>query len=106
MARYKIDNRPSLIDFQESDPVRRAVQNAKNLLMCQMGEIPYGRIRGFNPALYDLPLPDLQAELLPELDLVMAFEPDVEVVSATATMEDGDVYISVVIDVKINETAN
>lgn len=104
MARYTIDNRPAPIDFQAGDIVKRTVQNAKNLLMCQMGEVPYDRYRGFNPALYDLPLPDLQAELLPELDLVMANEPDVEVLEAEATLRDDGVYIRVVIDVTIAES--
>ena len=72
--------------------------------MCQIGEVPYDRLRGFDAALYDLPLPLFQNELLPELDRIMAWDPDVEVVDATASLtEDGDVYIEATIDVLIKE---
>lgn len=98
MAQYVIDNRPSAIDYQESDMVRRTLQNAKNLLMCQKGEVPYDRYRGFDASLYDLPMEQLRDDLLPELDRVMLWEPDVEVVDAEATQqENGSIYISVVI---------
>ena len=70
MAQYEIDNVPAPIDFQETDIVQRALQNAKNLLMCHMGEVPYDRLRGFDAALFDLPFPDFENELLPELDRI------------------------------------
>ena len=51
-------------------------------------------------------LPEERVELLPELDRVMMWEPDVEVVDAEATLlENGDVYIKVIIEVTINEGA-
>ena len=78
MAQYQIDNVASPIDFQESDIIKRALQNAKNLLMCRMGEVPYDRYRGFDAALFDLPITGLRIELLPELDRVMMWEPDVQ----------------------------
>ena len=100
MALYQIDNVASPIDFQGSDLVKRTLQNAKNLLMCRMGEVPYDRYRGFNPRLYDLPIERLREELMPELDRVMAWEPDVEVADAEATlMPNGSVYIKVILDV-------
>ena len=100
MALYEISNIPGTIDFEcGSDYVRRTVQNAKNLLMCRMGEIPFDRQRGFDPALLDLPIGELQEYLLPELDRVMLWEPDVEVVSGTATLENGQTVIRCVIDV-------
>lgn len=106
MAQYQIDNIASPINFQEDDIILRTLQNAKNLLMCRMGEVPYDRYRGFDPALYELPLDELRAELLPELDRVMMWEPDVEVVDAEATLlESGEVYIKVIIEVTINEGA-
>ncbi len=99
MARYQIDNIASPIDFQESDIVMRTLQNAKNLLMCQMGEVPYDRYRGFDPALYDLPIDELREALLPELDRVMMWEPDVEVADAEATLLDnGSIYIKVILE--------
>ena len=99
MAKYQIDNIASPIDFQESDAVKRTLQNAKNLLMCRMGEVPYDRFRGFDPALFDLPIGELRNELLPELDRVMTWEPDVEVLEAEATLlEGGGVYIKVILE--------
>lgn len=98
--RYQIDNLPSQIDFESKGFVQRTLQNAKNLLMCHMGEVPYGRLRGFNPALYDLPIGDLKNELLPELDRIMLWEPDAEVVSADAELlEGGMIYITAVIEI-------
>lgn len=100
MAQYKIDNVPSPIDFQESDFILRTLQNAKNLLMCHMGEVPYDRYRGFDASLFDLPIERLREELLPELDRLMMWEPDVEVVDAEATLfGDGSVYIQAIVEV-------
>lgn len=104
MAQYQIDNIATPINFQESDIILRTIQNAKNLLMCHMGEVPYDRLAGFDPALYDLPIRELQAELLPELDRIMMWEPDVEVVDAEATLlEGGGLYIKVIIEITIGE---
>ena len=100
MAQYAIDNRPYPINWQESDPVQRTLQNAKNLLMTRMGEVPYDRYRGVDPAIFDLPLPMMKEQLLPELDRVMLWEPDVEVVEADATIEGtNDVYITCIVEV-------
>ena len=99
MAKYQIDNIASPIDFQESDAIKRTLKNAKNLLMCHMGEVPYDRYRGFDPALFDLPIGELQSALLPELDRVMMWEPNVEVLEAEATLLDGGgVYIKVILE--------
>ena len=104
MAQYQIDNIAGPINYQESDIILRTLQNAKNLLMLRKGEVPYDRYRGFDPALFDLPMNKLRYELLPELDRVMMWEPDVEVVRAKATLlEDGSVYIKVILEVGINE---
>ena len=104
MAQFQIDNIASPIDFQEDDIIQRTLQNAKNLLMCQMGEVPYDRYMGFDPALYDLPIERMRDELLPELDRIMLWEPDVEVVSAEASiMENGGVYIRVIVEITIGE---
>lgn len=104
MALYQIDNIPSPIDMQEKDLVKRTLQNAKNLLMCKKGEVPYDRSRGFNPSLYDLPIQDLRRELMPELDRIMIWEPDISVVSAEATLlKDGSVYIKAIVNVKFEE---
>ena len=104
MALYQIDNIPSPIDWQETDIIQRTLQHAKNLLMCHRGEVPYGRYRGIDPSIFDLPMNDMRTELLPELDRVMLWEPDVEVQDAEATLlHDGSVYIKVILDVTIEE---
>lgn len=103
MAQYEITNIPGDIEFEcgnTSTGLKRTLQNAKNLLMCRMGEIPFDRQRGFDPALLDLPISEMQNYLLPELDRVMLWEMDVEVVSATATIENGETIIRCVVEVK------
>ena len=100
MAQYEITNVPGNIDFECGDDyVRRTLQNAKNLLMCRMGEVPFDRQRGVNPAVIDLPVGRLREVLMQELDRVMLWEPDVEVVSADATLEDGETVIRCIVDV-------
>lgn len=80
MALYEITNLPEPIDFECSGSLLgRTIQNAKNLLMCKRGEVPFDRQRGLDPALYDLPIAEAQERLMPELDRVMLWEPDVEV---------------------------
>ena len=105
MARYQITNQPGPIDFEcNNNRILRTVQNAKNLLMCKMGEIPFDRYRGFDQALFNLPLPEMQEKLLPELDRIMLWEPDAEVVDGECTLkENGDVVISALIEVMIDE---
>ena len=102
MAQFEISNIPEAIDFEGAqDYARRTVQTAKNLLMTEKGETPFSRDRGFDPALYHLPFPEFREQLLPELDRVMLWAPDVEVVSARAeAVEGGGVIIRCVIEVK------
>jgi len=102
MVQYEITNEPTPIDFEGcADMLSRTIQNAKNLLMCRKGEIPYDRQRGVDPALFDLPLPEAEELLLPELDRVMLWEPDVEVVSAEAeAVEEGNIIIRCIIEVR------
>ena len=100
MGLFEITNVPSDIDFEcGSDFIRRTVQNAKNLLMCRRGEVPFDRQRGLDPAILDMPMTELKEALLPELDRVMLWEPDVEVVSAEALNEDGQTVIRCVIEI-------
>lgn len=101
MARYMIDNRQKDVDFEiGNNPVKRIVQNAKNLIMTQKGEVPYDRYRGFDTALYHLPMDMLRIALLPELDRVLLWEPGAEVVEATAEMDENkEVIITVIIEV-------
>ena len=106
MATYVIDNRRQVIDFENStDMIARTIQNCKNLLMTQMGEVPYDRLRGFDPSLYHLPIDKMRMALLPELDRVMTWEPDAEVSRATADPDPdtGEIIITVWIDVNDGE---
>lgn len=106
MALYQIDNRPAPIDFEAGSGsiIRQTLQNAKNLLMTKMGEVPYDRLRGFDVSLLDLPMDKLRLQLMPELDRLMIWEPDAEVMDAEATLdENGEIYIRVVIEIKMEE---
>jgi hypothetical protein len=104
VAQYQIDNVPFTIDFQESDIKARTLQNAKNLLMCRMGEVPYDRLRGFDYSIFDRPVEEWEDELLPELDRVMEWEPDIEVVDAEASLlKDGSAYIKVIVETTVGE---
>ena len=98
---YIIDNRPRAIDWERrGETVERKLQNARNLLRIQMGEVPYDRLRGFDPAIYYLTLDDMRDELVPELDRVMLWESDVEVADATAIVnDDGVTIIEVTVEV-------
>lgn len=103
MAKYAVDTRPSVIDFECGDePVRRVLQNCKNLLMCRMGEVPYDRMRGIDPALFDRSMPEVNSQLLPEIDRVLGWEPRANPISAVADMDDnGDTVITVVVDINL-----
>ncbi len=111
MAQYIINNVKEDIPFEDcTDEVRRVIQNAKNLILTQLGEVPFDRLRGFDRALYNLPFEQFRAELPKEIDRVLIWEPRCKMVSATAEMlktpkkgdiREDDVVITVVIDVII-----
>lgn len=103
MAQYEITNLPEPIDFECSGSLlRRTLQNAKNLMMCKRGEVPFDRQRGLDPALYDLPIAEASERLMPELDRVMLWEPDVEVVSGLIEREkSGRTIIRCVIETQL-----
>lgn len=102
MAQYVITNEPGRIDFEcDSDFTERTLQNAKNLLMLRKGEVPFDRQRGLDPALFDLPLSEAEEVLLPELDRVMLWEPDIEVVGAEMDAnEAGETIIRCVVEME------
>ena len=106
MALYEIDNRPAPIDFEcgFDDVVQQTIQNAKNLLMTRMGEVPYDRMRGFDASLLDLPMDKFRQEIMAELDRLMLWEPDAEVYDAEVHLdENGEIYIKVILEIKIGE---
>jgi len=101
MATFTIDNTPEPIVFEDGTAAEQTIRNCKNLLMCMMGEVPYDRLRGFDPALFDLPLERFRERLLPELDRVMAWECDAEVLAADCeTGNDGRIRITVTIEIE------
>ena len=107
MGQYQITNEPQEICFEcGQNRVLRRLQNAKNLLMCQMGTVPYDRYRGFDYALFDLPFGELKDALLPELDRVLMWEPAVEVVDASCALDEhGRVLITVTVETDEEEEA-
>lgn len=95
MAIYEITTEPMPIDFEGcTTDTLRTLQNVKNLIMCRMGEIPYDRLCGFDPALFDLPPDEFAVALLPELDRVLMWEPEATAVSASYEFNaDGEIII-------------
>ena len=101
MVRYEIDSKPGTIEFEcGKDYTKRTVQNCKNLLMCHKGEIPFDRLRGFDMAMMDLTQEEMRENLLQELDRVMLWEPDADVVSAWTTVEDGETIIHCIVEIR------
>lgn len=94
MAIYKIDNRPTPIEFENgTDETQRIIRNVKNLIMTRMGEVPFDRMRGFDNALFDLPITELQTKLMPEIDRVLMWETRAKAIDARAILEPGGVTI-------------
>ena len=77
-----ISTADSAIDTEASEYRRRTIANAQNLLRLQKGEIAYDRMRGVDPAIYDMPLRQAQSVILPEVARVLAWEPDIRVLAA------------------------
>ena len=87
MPKYMIDNQPALIDWNARGGDRRLVQNAKNLLMTHMGEVPYDRHRGISPTIYDRTLDQVQGDIAQELEILLMWEPGVVIRSVRALMD-------------------
>lgn len=97
---YVIDNLPAEIDWETgSTGPQRTLQNAKNLLMCRTGEVPYDRSRGYDDAINDLPLEQMKEELMPMLDRLMMYEPDAEVVDAEVLTTANGTHIKVTLEI-------
>lgn len=105
MAQYIITNEPEEVNFEIGDDIiSRTIQNCKNLLMTRMGEVPFDRYRGFDPAIFNTTMQDFETALLPELDRLMEYELDAEVVEASARLnEDGEVIITMIVEIDIEE---
>ena len=68
------------IDTEADEYERRTIANAKNLLRLRKGEIAYDRMRGIDPAIFDLT--QAQNVILAEVTRVLAWEPDIRVLAA------------------------
>ena len=77
MAKLLIDTTQAPIQWEPQTAMERIAQNAKNLLMLRMGEVPYDRLRGLTPDVYDKPLKYVEANIQGEMERVLAWEPDV-----------------------------
>lgn len=87
MSRYTIDNRETPISWECESWVSRALQNCRNLLLLRMGDVPYDRLRGLDPALHDRPLTEVSTGLRQEIERLMLWEPDVRVAGVRARPE-------------------
>ena len=103
MAQYEITTENLPLDFEstmENGMVERTIRNAKNLLMCRRGEIPSDQQRGLDTSIFDLPFHEAQALIVQELDRVMLWEPDVEVVEGWLEQnENGETVVHCIIEV-------
>lgn len=70
------------IDTEADEYERRTIANAKNFLRLRKGEIAYDRMRGIDPAIFDLTLTQAQNVILAEVTRVLAWEPDIRVLAA------------------------
>lgn len=100
MARYLVTTKDDTIEWEGArEGLNRVLQNAKNLLLCRMGEIPFDRFRGLDVAISELPLADLEKALMIEVDRALSYEDECEAVEARAVPQtDGTVYFEVVIE--------
>ena len=98
MARFAIDSRAAPIDFEAPRGYERTIQNVKNLMMCRMGEVPYDRRRGIDPAIFDMGLIDAGGVVQPQP--VLHGDPDARAVSATVSLdENGETVITAIVEI-------
>lgn len=104
MAVYVVDNLPEPMTMRDGTMLQRTLRNVKNLLMIRKGDVPYDRLRGLDGALLDRPIQELRENLVPELDRVMKWEPDAEVVDADAWVdEQGQTVIRVAVEIGFDQ---
>ena len=101
---YTVTNAQERIEFSPENDVERVLQNVKNLLRCKMGEVPFDRMRGFNPTVMDKPGTEINAAVLREIDRTLMWEPRAKMVKAeTEIGEDGHTLIKLTVDVDLNQ---
>lgn len=107
MALYEITTEDAELDFDctmASDMVERTLRNAKNLIMCRKGEVPYDRQRGLDPAIFDLPYMEAEEALIPELERAMLWEPDADVEDGWLDIDDdGETVVHCLINIKAED---
>ena len=92
--RFLIDTRHVPVQFECSTAQGRILQNAKNLLMTRMGDVPYDRLRGLDAGVYDKPIPFVKSHIMQEISRVLAWEPDVRLISVDIRQEvEGTVFL-------------
>lgn len=101
MAIFTIDNRPARIQWETRDWITRTLQNCKNLLMLQMTEIPYDRLRGLDTGIYDMPTTSVAKILREEIDRIMLWEIDATVRDVRAYPSDGTSDAPYIIEVDV-----
>lgn len=93
-TRFMIDSTKAPVQFECETDQDRILQNVKNLLMTQMGEVPYDRLRGLNMSVYDKPLSFVKAHIAEEITRVIAWEPDARLISVDIQQgKDGTVFM-------------
>lgn len=106
MAQYEITSETLPLDFECTTAgafLERTLRNAKNLIMLRMGEVPYDRQRGLDPAIFELPFDEANSLITPELDRALLWEPDVEVVSGWLEQKDGETIVHCIIETTFEE---
>ena len=103
MAQYEITSQDLPLDFEctmENNMLERTLRNAKNLIMCRKGEIQLDQQRGLDNAVLDLPFHQARNIITRELDRVLLWEPDVEVVKGWLERDkDGETVVHCIVEV-------
>ena len=101
---YIVTNAQEPIDFSPENETERILQNVKNLLRCKMGEVPFDRLRGYDPTIMDRPRTEIDGPMMREIDKVLMWEPRARMVKAECELlTDGETLITVTVDVDLNQ---
>lgn len=98
---YTINNLPARIDWEVQGPLKRTLQNAKNLLLTERGEVPYARYLGVNQGIYEQNVKLLAGTIAEEMRITLMAEPDVTVKAVRLDSSAG--YLKIEVDVEISD---
>ena len=104
MKKFIMDTSYAPINWEPKTIEERIAQNAKNLLMLRMGEVPYDRRRGLNRDVEHKPLKYVQDNITLEIGRVLGFEPDARVIRAEANHTPEGLRIVCEVEVDENPT--